>query len=167
MHKKIYDLSATTMQGKDVSFERYRGKVLLIVNIATQCGQAPQLEKLEAVYQKYKSKGLEIIAFPSNDFAQEPRSGNDISEFCAVNYGVTFQVYQKIHVKGSEAHPIFKFLNDKKANGKFAARPYWNFYKYLFDRDGNALDYFITYTKPGARRFIRKIEKALLMPASV
>ncbi|MBC8173171.1 MAG: glutathione peroxidase [Chitinophagales bacterium] len=162
----IYQFTATTIEGKEISFSAYKGKVLIILNIATQCGQVPQLEKLEAIYQKYKEQGLEIVAFPSNQFAQEPRAGKAIMEFCERNYGITFPVFAKIDVKGKNAHPLFKFLGAKKLNGKFSAQPYWNFYKYIFDRDGNAVDYFISHTYPNKKRVILSIEKTLQKPAA-
>ncbi|MBC8048311.1 MAG: redoxin domain-containing protein, partial [Fimbriimonadaceae bacterium] len=154
MDKTIYQFTAKTLRGKEFSFNDHKGKALIVLNIATECGQVYQLEKIETIYKKYKDAGLEIIAFPSNQFSQEPREGNSIQEFCSVNYGATFTVCEKINVKGDDAHPVFKFLADKKLNGKFSARPKWNFYKYIFDRNGNAVDYFISYTQPDAKRVI-------------
>lgn len=157
----IYQFKAYTNAGKEISLEQYRGKVLMIVNIATECGQAPQLEILEQHYQKYKDRGFEILAFPSNQFAQEPREGENINEFCKLNYGVSFPVFRKVDVRGKQVDPLFKFLASRKLNGKFSAKPLWNFYKYIISRDGKPLDYFVSYTSPGKKKVIRSIEEAL------
>ncbi len=161
MDNTIYQFSSRTLQGKEISFDQFRGKVILIVNTATHCGQAPQLKGLEEVYKQYYDRGLIVIGFPSAQFDQEPLEGSAIREFCSVNYGVTFPMMEKIILKGKDAHPIFNFFSDKKQNGKIASKPYWNFYKYLIGRDGKVIDYFITYRFPKSKKIINAIEKAL------
>ncbi len=163
-NKSIYQFNVKTLRGDEVSLSEYKGKSLIIVNTATECGQAPQLKILESIYQQYKNQGLEILAFPSNQFSQEPLEGKSISEFCEINYGVTFKIFDKIYVRGENAHPLFKFLSSKKLNGKFSAKPWWNFYKYIIDRNGNVVDYFYFRTYPNKKRVIRTIEKALASP---
>jgi glutathione peroxidase len=161
-HTSIYHLSATNMAGKEVSLEAYRGQVLLIANTATKCGEAPQLEKLEALHQQYKHAGFSVLGFPCGQFAgQEPLEGAAIEEYCKINYGVSFPIFQKVDVRGSDAHPIFNYFADRKQNGKFAIRPWWNYYKFLIGRDGRVIDYWITYTQPDAKRIAAAIEKAL------
>lgn len=158
----IYQFTAETNARVETPLSEYAGKVVMIVNIATQCGQAPQLEILEELYQKYKEQGFVILAFPSNQFAQEPRNGDDINAFCKLNYGVTFPVFKKIHVRGKHAHPIFRFLSKRSLNGRFSAKPWWNFYKYIVGRDGKVVDYFVSHTYPDKKRVIQCIENALL-----
>ncbi len=158
----IYGFTATDMRGNEVSLEKYRGKVVLIVNTASRCGEAPQLEKLEALYQRYKDRGFEILGFPCGQFAgQEPLEGEAIAEFCKINYGVTFPMFQKVDVRGKNAHPLFNFLASKNANGKYGVRPWWNYYKYLIDAEGRTADYWITYTQPDVSRIAQAIEKEL------
>ena len=160
--KSIYNFTADSVNGKEIPLSNYKGKVLLIVNTATHCGQVPQLGKLEKLYQHYKDQGFEILGFPSNQFAnQEPLDGADINEFCAVNYGVSFTIFQKTKVRGKHAHPLFKFFRNKNKNGKIGVQPWWNYYKFLIDRNGNVVDYFYTYTQPDNKRLTKAIEKTL------
>ncbi len=161
MPETIYGFTTKTLQGKEIALDAYRGKVLLVVNTATGCGQSPQLESLEALYRKYKDNGLVIIGFPSDSFAQEPREGEEIAEYCSVNYGVSFPMMQKVQVRGENADPVFQFFANKKANGKIARIPKWNFYKFLIGRDGKVIDAFWTYRKPTNKKIIRAIENAL------
>lgn len=162
MNQTIHQFTVKNLAGQEVDLEDYKGKVLLIVNTATECGFTPQLDGLEKLYKKYKDRGFEILAFPSNDFAgQEPRDGDAIQNFCEKNYGVSFPFFEKVHVKGSNKAPIFEFLSNKKQNGKVSSTPKWNFHKYLVDRDGKVVDYFYTFTKPEAKRLKRAIEKLL------
>ncbi len=156
----IYPLSFTSLQGNIVNMEDYRGKVLLIVNIASGCGFTPQLADLEALYQQYRSQGLEIIGFPSDDFNQEPLDSKGISDFCQVNYGTSFHIMQKSHVKGPQANPVFRFLSHKSQNGRLSSKPRWNFHKFLVNRKGEVADYFFPFTKPSAGRVHRAVKKA-------
>ncbi len=158
----IHEFTVKDLKGKEVNLEKFKGKVLMVVNTASECGFTPQLKGLESLYKKYKEKGFEILAFPSNDFkGQEPLEGSDIKEFCEINYGVSFPIFEKVHVKGSGANPVFKFLSDKKLNGKFSSAPKWNFHKYLIDKNGKVADYFYTFTAPEAGRVKRAIERLL------
>ena len=158
----IHQFKVKNLQGKEVSLDAYKGKVLLVVNTASKCGFTPQLKNLEELHKKYKDKGFAVLGFPSNDFGkQEPLEGKEIQEFCEVNYGVSFPVFDKVHVKGDDTSPLFKFLSDKKLNGKLSSVPKWNFHKYLIDKDGKVVDFFYTFTKPEAPRVARRIEQLL------
>ncbi|MBK7567659.1 MAG: glutathione peroxidase [Bacteroidetes bacterium] len=161
MEKTIYGFTARNSAGKEILFDQFRDKVLLIVNTASGCGHTPQLAELEEIYQRYKNSGLIILGFPTDQFSQEPLEGKAIDEFCSVNYGVTFPIMEKGNIKGEHAHPLFQFFADKKQNGKIKSSPYWNFYKYLIGRDGKVIDYFFTYRHPTNRKITRAIEKAL------
>lgn len=145
---KFYDFEAVKMNGQKVSMEEYRGKVVMVVNTASKCGFTPQLEGLEKLYEKYGEQGLVILGFPCNQFAdQDPGSNKEISEFCMVNYGVTFPMFEKVDVNGQQAHPLFQFLK-AEAQGTFGNDIKWNFTKFLIDRNGNVVDRFAPMTKP-------------------
>lgn len=135
----FYDFSARKMNGQEVSMEEYRGKVILIVNTASKCGFTPQFKDLESLYQKYKNSGLEILGFPCNQFAkQDPGSNEEINQFCQVNYGVTFTMFEKIDVNGKNAHPLYQFLKSQ-AKGVLSNEIKWNFTKFLIDANGNVI----------------------------
>lgn len=136
--------------------ERYAGKVLLVVNTASRCGFTPQYEGLEALYDRYRERGLVVLGFPSNDFAQEPGSEKDIQNFCRLNHGVRFPMYEKIAVSGPDAHPFYRRL---AARG--AGYPEWNFNKYLLDRKGVVVARFPSRTRPDDPELIAAIEKLL------
>lgn len=141
MEQKFYDFKAISLQKKEISMEEYKGKVVLIVNTASKCGFTPQYEGLENLYEKYQDKGLVILGFPCNQFAnQEPGGEKEIASTCMVNYGVTFQMFSKIDVNGDSAHPIYKWLkSQKKGRGLFSSKIKWNFTKFLLDREGNVI----------------------------
>lgn len=141
MAEDIYGFSGVTMQGKDVSLSQYRGKVLLVVNTASKCGFTPQLKGLEDLYDRFRDKGLEILGFPCNQFAkQDPASNDEINQFCELNYGVKFTLFQKVDVNGDHAHPLFKYLK-KQAPGVLGTQAIkWNFTKFLVDRNGKVLE---------------------------
>ncbi|KAB7731175.1 glutathione peroxidase [Rudanella paleaurantiibacter] len=149
MHNaEFYGLTAQTLQGKPVSMEAFAGKTLLIVNTASKCGLAPQLEGLENLYQKYKDKGLVILGFPCNQFGnQEPGSEKSITEGCLINYGVTFPMFSKVDVNGANTHPVFRFLKNR-LTGWFGSRIKWNFTKFLVDKEGNPVRRFAPITSP-------------------
>lgn len=158
----VYQFTVNDLSGQPVQLSDYKGKVLLIVNTASKCGLTPQLKGLEALYQKYKDKGLVVLGFPSNDFGgQEPLVGDQIQEFCTKNYGVTFPVFDKVVVKGDGTCPLYQFLCDEARNGKVSSKPMWNFHKYLIDRDGKVQDFFISSTAPDAERLQKAIEALL------
>ncbi len=141
MEQKFYDFKAVSIQKKEISMEEYRGKVVLIVNTASKCGFTPQYEGLENLYEKYQDKGLVILGFPCNQFAnQEPGGEKEIASTCMVNYGVTFQMFSKIDVNGPNAHPIYQWLkSQKKGHGLLSSKIKWNFTKFLLDREGNVI----------------------------
>lgn len=156
----IYDFAAEKLEGGEQALSDYQGKVLLIVNTASKCGFTPQFEGLEKVFQKYRAQGLVVLGFPCNQFAgQDPGNNSEIGEFCQRNYGVSFPMFAKIDVNGSDAHPIYKFLT-KEAKGILGTEAIkWNFTKFLVGRDGNVIDRFATATKP--EDMAKDIEKAL------
>ena len=144
----IYDYKAITMQGSELSMADLKGKVLLIVNTASKCGLTPQFKALEDLHKKYEGQGLVIIGFPCDQFAgQELSNNNDINAFCTRNYGVSFQMMQKINVNGKNAHPLYKFLKEQAGGFLFDAIK-WNFTKFLVNRDGTQIKRFAPYTKP-------------------
>lgn len=141
----VYDFTVTEIDGKEVSLEKYKGKPLLIVNTASKCGLAPQLEGLEKIYQLYKDRGLVVLGFPSNQFLnQEPLGNAEIEEFCQLNYHVTFPLHQKIAVNGDEAHPLYRYLTDETGHKKIK----WNYTKFFIDRNGQVIERFAPTTKP-------------------
>lgn len=136
---EFYDFSAKKMNGTEVKMEEYKGKVILVVNTASKCGLTPQLKGLESMYEEYKDKGFEILGFPCNQFAsQDPGTNKEISQFCLINYGVSFTMFEKIDVNGKNAHPLYKFLKEK-AKGVLGSEIKWNFTKFLIDRSGNVV----------------------------
>lgn len=145
----IYDFEVNTLRGQEETLSKYKGKVLLVVNTASKCGFTPQYKGLQEVYDKFKDRGFEVLGFPSNQFAgQEPGDNEDIAEFCEINYGVTFPMYEKIDVKGDEAHPLFKYLS-KEAPGVLGSKSVkWNFTKFLVDQEGRVLKRFAPQTTP-------------------
>ena len=147
---------------KEISFSEFKGKVCLVVNIASECRFTPQLHDLQKLYLLNKDRGFEILAFPSNDFGnQEPLDNTGIDDYCRNSYSISFPVFEKSHVVGNEANPVYKFLCSKKLNGKISSKPLWNFHKYLVDREGNVVNYFFSFTKPASRRFVRALERHL------
>ena len=145
----IYDFSAQTLAGKDVSLADYRGHPMLIVNTASKCGFTPQYEGLEALYRTHKDNGLVVLGFPCNQFgAQEPGDAEEIGAFCQVNYGVSFPMFAKIEVNGAGAHPLYNYLKGEKAGVLGTKRIKWNFTKFLVNRDGKVVGRFAPTTKP-------------------
>jgi glutathione peroxidase len=144
----IYTFGIKDAQGKDSTLEQYRGKVLLIVNTASQCGLTPQYAGLEQVYEAWHDRGLEILAFPCNQFGlQEPGSNEEIQQFCQINYGVTFPVFAKLEVNGPGAHPLYQYLTSVR-EGPNGCEVQWNFTKFLVDADGNVVERFEPVVKP-------------------
>jgi len=145
----FYDLEAKKLNGETVSMKEYEGKTIVVVNTASKCGFTPQYEGLEKLYQQYKDQGLIILGFPCNQFAnQESGSSEDIKEFCEVNYGVSFPLFEKIEVNGKNAHPIFQFLKSELSGGIFGSRIKWNFTKFIIDSKGTPVKRFGPTTKP-------------------
>ena len=144
----IYDLEAKTPSGKTIDFSEFKGKTLLIVNTATQCGLTPQFLGLQELHEKYKKQGLVIIGFPCNQFlSQEPESNDSMENTCEVNFGVTFQLTEKVKVNGSDTHPVFNFLKSE-LGGRFFNRIKWNFTKFLISPEGKPLKRFSPKTVP-------------------
>ncbi|SAL43927.1 glutathione peroxidase [Caballeronia choica] len=145
----LYAFSAETLDGEAVSLDKYRGKVLLIVNTASECGFTPQYKGLQDLYTRYASRGLEVLGFPCNQFGkQEPGDAAQIGSFCEKNYGVTFPMFAKIDVNGAHAHPLYKYLTEKEPGVLGIEAIKWNFTKFLVDREGNIVKRFAPITKP-------------------
>ena len=158
--KTIYDFKVKTIKGEETTLEPYKGKVLLIVNVASKCGFTPQYEGLEALYKKYKDQGLVVLGFPCNQFgSQEPGSEAEIQNFCRVNFGVTFTMFSKINVNGEETHPLYRYLKSEQPGILGSEAIKWNFTKFLINREGNVVERFGSSTKP--KELEDKIEKLL------
>jgi glutathione peroxidase len=158
----LYDFTLNSIDGQAAPLAAYKGKVLLLVNVASKCGFTPQYTALEALYEKYKGQGLVVIGFPANNFmAQEPGSNEEIKTFCSRKYNVTFPMYSKISVKGDDKSPIYQFLTDKGANPNTGGEIKWNFTKFLVARDGAVISRFEPAVKPDSPEVIAAIEKAL------
>lgn len=156
----VYDYSVRSISGGEVSLDQYRGKVILVVNTASKCGFTPQYKGLEALYQTYKDRGFEVLGFPCNQFGgQEPGSSSDISEFCELNFGVTFPLFDKVEVNGAQAEPLFGYLKDEAPGLLGSKRIKWNFTKFLIGRDGQVKKRFAPTDKPEA--MANAIEKLL------
>ena len=148
MASGFYDLSATSLQGREVPMEAYKGKVVLVVNTASKCGFTPQYEGLETLYRRHKDEGLVVLGFPCNQFGnQEPGGKEEIEEGCLINYGVSFPMFDKVEVNGENAHPVFKYLKSN-LGGLFGSRIKWNFTKFLIDASGKPVKRFAPITKP-------------------
>lgn len=145
---KFYDFKARKMNGQEVSMQAYKGKIIVVVNTASKCGLTPQFKELEELYQEYKTKGLEILGFPCNQFAkQDSGSNEEIHEFCQLNYGVSFSMFEKIDVNGNNAHPLYKFLKNE-AKGLLTKEIKWNFTKFLIDANGNVIKRYAPTVSP-------------------
>jgi len=155
----IYDFTMDDIDGKPVSLSQYRGKVLLVVNTASLCGNTPQYSELEKMYETYQEKGFEILAFPANNFGQqEPGTNAEIKGFCLTKYSVRFPLFSKISVKGSDKHPLYQYLTEQSP---FPGEVEWNFQKYLIDRSGNIVARYHHRTKPLSDDIVRGVETAL------
>lgn len=155
----LHDIAVKTANGEETSLAAYKGNVLLIVNVASECGFTPQYEGLEALYKKYEDKGLRILAFPSNDFGgQEPGTIEEVKQFCTVNYGVTFDLFDKVHAKGGEQHPLYAYLTQ---NADPSGDVQWNFEKFLISKDGQIAARFGSRVKPEDAELVEAVEKEL------
>jgi len=156
----VYDFKVKTIDGKEASLAEYKGKALIIVNTASECGFTPQYAGLEALYEKYKARGLVVLAFPSNDFGgQEPGSNAEIKRFCELKYKTTFPLFEKIDVKGDSAAPLYKYLTSLP--GKQGGPVTWNFNKFLVSPDGTVLEHFDSRTDPTGATLTQKVEAIL------
>jgi glutathione peroxidase len=156
------DFQVQDIDGKPVDLSKYKGEVVLIVNTASQCGYTKQYKGLEAIYEKYKKQGFEVLAFPANEFGQqEPGSNSEIKTFCSTKYNVSFPLFSKIVVKGDGIHPLYQFLTSKDTNPKFAGDIPWNFTKFLVNRKGEVIARFKPDVTPESDKMTGAIETAL------
>jgi glutathione peroxidase len=155
----LYSFTMKTIDGNDKKLSDYKGKVLMIVNVASKCGHTPQYKGLESIYEKYKDRGFMILGFPANNFLwQEPGTNEDIKKFCSLNYGVTFDMFSKISVKGDDQHQLYHYLTEESP---VPGAVKWNFQKYLVDRKGNVVEKIAPGTEPTEKEVIARIENLL------
>ncbi|MCH2033353.1 MAG: glutathione peroxidase [Tenacibaculum sp.] len=153
----FYQIKINNLQGKELNLSEFEGKKILFVNVASKCGFTPQYKELQELQDEYQNN-LVIIGVPCNQFGgQEPGNSEEIQEFCSINYGVSFPITEKIKVKGSEKHPLYSYLTDKKLNGKKNSSVKWNFQKYLVDENGNLVDYWYSITKPKSKKITKHL----------
>jgi glutathione peroxidase len=160
--KSVYDYTLNSIDGQPASFGAYKGKVLMLVNVASRCGYTPQYSALEAVYEKYKDRGFVIVGVPANNFgAQEPGTNEEIKTFCTRKYNVQFPMMSKVSVKGSDTTPLYQYLTDSALHPKTGGEIKWNFTKFLVDRNGNIAARFEPDVTPDSPQVVAAIEKAL------
>ncbi|MEB2784027.1 glutathione peroxidase [Algoriphagus persicinus] len=148
LEKSFYEFTMKDLEGKDVDFSSFKGKKIMVVNVASKCGYTPQYEALQKLYSE-NSKKLVILGFPANNFGgQEPGSNDEIKSFCSENYGVTFPMFEKVSVKGFDKHPIYRWLSDAELNGWNNEEPGWNFCKYILDEKGELIKFFPSKVDP-------------------
>jgi len=158
MEKSFYDFKINDIDGNEIDFSQYKGTKVLVVNVASKCGYTPQYAELQELNEKYGDK-VAILGFPANNFGgQEPGTVEDIKQFCTENYGVTFQMFDKVSVKGADKHPLFRWLSDKDMNGWNDKEPTWNFCKYLIDEKGELKKFFPSSVEPLDEEIIRLIQ---------
>jgi glutathione peroxidase len=158
----VYDFTVKDIDGKDVMLDKYKGSVVMIVNTASRCGYTPQYEGLQKIYDKYKERGFVVLGFPANNFmGQEPGTEKEIKDFCTLKYNVTFPMFSKISVTGSDQHPLYGFLTNKQTNPGFGGDISWNFNKFLIARDGKIVGRFGSKDKPDDATVTSAIEKQL------
>ena len=157
--KLAYEFKFNDLDGTELSLNGYKGKVIVVVNVASKCGFTKQYEDMQNIWDKYQEQGIVMLGIPSNDFGnQEPGTSKDIKNFCESKFGITFPMTEKAIVKGENAHPFYKWA--KENHGKSAV-PKWNFHKIIIGKDGKIFDTFTSITKPSSKKFIKAIEKAL------
>ena len=160
--KGIYSFTMKDIDGKDVSLSDYKGKVVMIVNVASKCGATPQYEQLQSLYEKYKDNGFVVLGFPANDFlGQEPGTNEQIKTFCSTKYNVTFPMFSKIKVRGKDIHPLYRYLTEEIENEEYRGKITWNFNKFLVDRAGKVCYRIPTKTKPNSEEALMQIETAI------
>ena len=158
----VYDFTMNSIDGQPAPISAYKGKVLLLVNVASKCGFTPQYAALESIYEKYKDQGLVVMGFPANNFmSQEPGTNEEIKSFCSRTYSVKFPMYSKISVKNDDKAPLYQFLTDKTTNPQFGGEIKWNFTKFLVDRNGKIIGRFEPQVKPDSPEVVSAVEKAL------
>ena len=157
--KLAYDFSFNDLDGSIINLSSFKNKVIVIINVASQCGFTNQYEDMQSIWERYQKDGLIIIGIPSNDFGnQEPGSESEIKTFCEAKFGITFPMTEKVIVKGDNAHPFYQWAKDNYGN---SAIPKWNFHKIIIDKNGKIADTFASITNPSSKRFIKVIEKNL------
>ncbi|EDO25595.1 predicted protein [Nematostella vectensis] len=153
----LYHIQIKSIDGKEINLSDYKGKKIVIVNVASKCGFTPQYEGLQKLYDTYKDK-LMVIGVPCNQFGtQEPGTSEQIQSFCQLNYGVTFLITEKVAVKGAQQHPLYAWLTKKELNGKKNSSVKWNFQKYLIDEEGKFIDYYYSLTKPMSKKITKHL----------
>jgi glutathione peroxidase len=158
----VHEFTLNALNGTPTPLASFKGKVMLVVNVASQCGYTPQYEGLQALYVKYKDQGFVIAGFPANNFGgQEPGTNEEIGAFCKSKYGVTFPMFAKISVKGGDKAPLYQFLTDKSANPKTGGEIQWNFTKFLVDRNGRVIQRFEPAVEPESGELVSAVEAAL------
>jgi glutathione peroxidase len=158
----LYDFTMPALNGSPTPLAGFKGKVVLVVNVASQCGYTPQYEGLQALYVKYKDQGFVIVGFPANNFGgQEPGTNEEIGAFCKSKYGVTFPMFSKISVKGADKAPLYQYLTDKSANPKTGGEIEWNFTKFLVDRNGKVIQRFEPAVEPQSKELVSAVESTL------
>ena len=154
----FYNIKVKTIDGEDFDLSTFKGKKLLVVNVASKCGLTHQYKQLEELYKEYKNQNFTVLAFPSSDFAnQEYTDSQKISSFCQKNYGVTFPIFEKVSVKGKSKHDIYQWLTEKHKNGKKNVSVLWNFQKFIIDENGQWVDYFLPTTSPKSKKIVKWI----------
>ena len=162
INEDIYDITVTNMAGEEIKLEEYKGKTILIVNTASKCGYTKQFDGLQELYEAYKDKGFVILGFPSNNFLrQDPGTNEEIQQFCRLNYGVTFPMFEKISVKGKDMHPLYVFLTSEATNLDYSGKITWNFNKFLISKDGQVIDRFKSGDKPMDSEITNAVVKAI------
>ena len=160
--KTVYDFTLNSIDGQPTALSSFRGKVVLLVNVASRCGYTPQYTALQSIYEKYKDRGFVIVGIPANNFGgQEPGTNQEIKTFCSAKYHVTFPMMAKVSVKGSDSTPLYQFLTDKTANPETGGEIGWNFTKFLVGPDGKVIARFDSAVEPDSPRITEAIEKAL------
>ncbi len=159
--KSIYDFKVKNIDGKEVYFNEYKGKVMVIINVASKCGFTPQYEDMQALYKEYQDKGVVVMGFPANNYGkQEPGTEAEIKEFCTANFNITFPMFSKVSTKGDDQHPLFKYLTSLE-NPDFKGEIKWNFEKFIIGKDGKLLRRFRSKTNPSSDEFKQAVEDAL------
>lgn len=160
MNNALYEIELTTIDNCKLSMQQYKGYVILVVNTASKCGFTPQYEELQELYQKYKDQKFVILGFPCDQFGhQEPGNNNEIMQFCELNYGVSFPLFAKIEVNGDNTHPLFQLLKDRALGWFFSKKIWWNFSKFLINRNGSKIKHYSPFTNP--KSFENKIVEFL------
>jgi glutathione peroxidase len=158
----IYQYSVTDIDGKEVALSKYKGKVIVIVNVASKCGLTPQYESIQKFYETYKDKNLVVLGFPANNFmGQEPDNDQDIKSFCTNKYNVSFPMFSKISVKGNDKHILYKHLTTKELNGVADSDVKWNFQKYIINKEGMVITHFSPQTKVDSKAFLAYVDSII------